>query len=149
MDEKDDNLSWKAIGYSGPDPEFKIQTEQSKALKKIGYKESDEEEDGSKEWFCGPLYRGLINLKQSRDMAANTLRRLGFPVSVLSQKTNPPSLSFPSLIIQCDAVVIGSGSGGGVVAGVLAKAGYKVLVLEKGNYFARKNLSLLEGPTMD
>ena len=149
MDEKDDNLSWKAIGYSGPDPEFKIQTEQSKALKKIGYKESDEEEDGSKEWFCGPLYRGLINLKQSRDMAANTLRRLGFPVSVLSQKTNPPSLSFPSLIIQCDAVVIGSGSGGGVVAGVLAKAGYKVLVLEKGNYCARKNMSLLEGPTMD
>ncbi|KAK4557380.1 hypothetical protein RGQ29_007223 [Quercus rubra] len=113
VDEKDDNLSWKAIGYSGPDPEFKTQTEQSKALKKIGYKESDEEED------------------------------------VLSQKTNPSSLSYPSLIIQCDAIVIGSGSGGGVVAGVLAKAGYKVLVLEKGNYCARKNLSLLEGPTMD
>ncbi|KAM4085292.1 hypothetical protein ACJW30_10G015500 [Castanea mollissima] len=149
VDEKDDNLSWKAIGYSGPDPEFKTQTEQSKSLKKIGYKESDEEEDGSKEWFWGPLYRGLINLKKSQDMAANTLRRLGFPVSVLSQKTNPPSLSYPSLIIQCDAVVIGSGSGGGVVAGVLAKAGYKVLVLEKGNYCARKNLSLLEGPAMD
>ncbi|KAK7835097.1 long-chain-alcohol oxidase fao4a [Quercus suber] len=149
VDEKDNNLSWKAIGYSGPDPEFKTQTEQLKALKKIGYKESDEEEDGSKEWFCGPLYRGLINLKQSRDMAANTLRRLGFPVSVLPQKTNPPSLSYPSLIIQCDAIVIGSGSGGGVVAGVLAKAGYKVLVLEKGNYCDRKNLSLLEDPTMD
>ena len=35
------------------------------------------------------------------------------------------------------------------MAGVLAKAGYKVLVLEKGHYSARNNLSLLEGPTMD
>lgn len=36
-----------------------------------------------------------------------------------------------------------------MVAGVLAKSGYKVLVLEKGSYFARNNVSLLEGPTMD
>ncbi|KAM3734457.1 hypothetical protein ACB098_10G015800 [Castanea mollissima] len=149
VDGKDENLSWKAIDYSGPDPEFKTQIEQSKPLKINESEESDEEEDGGKELLYGPLYRGLINLKKPRNTAANTLHRLGFPVSVLSQKTNPPSLSYPSLIIQCDAVVIGSGSGGGVVAGVLAKAGYKVLVLEKGNYCARKNLSLLEGPTLD
>ncbi|CAA3002855.1 long-chain-alcohol oxidase FAO4A-like [Olea europaea subsp. europaea] len=33
--------------------------------------------------------------------------------------------------------------------GVLAKAGYKVLDLEKGSYFSKKDLTLLEGLAMD
>ncbi|KAM2965151.1 hypothetical protein FF2_022857 [Malus domestica] len=84
VNEKNQNPSWKAIGYTGLDPIFGV-----------------------------------------------------------------PAFVHHSLTIRCDAVVIGTGLGGGVVAGVLTKAGYKVVVLEKGHYHTRHNLTLLEGPTMD
>ncbi|GAB2269520.1 Long-chain-alcohol oxidase fao4a [Dionaea muscipula] len=154
LDEKGNNPSWKAIGYSGPDPEFMAE-KKARLSNRFSYLMSKDdqtqgaEEEQDEEQLNGPLYRGLININgRPREVIAESLRERGFNVAVRHKKSSS-SLSSPSLIIQCDAVVIGSGSGGGVVAGVLAKAGFQVLVLEKGGYCARSNLSLLEGQTLD
>ncbi|KAJ1380918.1 Long-chain-alcohol oxidase, partial [Sesbania bispinosa] len=149
LDESEENPSWKAIGYCGPDPEFKAQLK-NHFLHGTSKGGQEDKEDDDAEEVIGPLYKGLVHLNYPRDITADALRRFGFPVSVIRRKPKvAANLSSPSLAIQCDAVVVGSGSGGGVVAGMLAKAGYKVLVLEKGSYTARNNLSLLEGPSMD
>ncbi|GCE22484.1 GMC family oxidoreductase N-terminal domain-containing protein [Dictyobacter kobayashii] len=51
-------------------------------------------------------------------------------------------------ILECDAVVIGSGAGGGVVAGELALAGKNVIVLEKGGYQSEADFTLQEAQAM-
>ena len=48
------------------------------------------------------------------------------------------------ITLEADAVIIGSGAGGGVVAGELAMAGKNVIVLEKGSYNNEANFTLLE-----
>ncbi|XP_075508466.1 long-chain-alcohol oxidase FAO4A [Primulina tabacum] len=140
VNEKNENISWKAIGYCGPDPNLKTQNAKAKSM---------QEEDACEEKLNGPLYKGIIDLNQARMSNLDKLKNFGFPIS-MANSINPRMKSLnPSFSIKCDAVVIGSGSGGGVVAGVLAKAGYKVIVLEKGRYLARNNLSLLEGEALD
>ncbi|CAN6479535.1 unnamed protein product [Victoria cruziana] len=51
--------------------------------------------------------------------------------------------------IECDAVVVGSGPGGSIAAALLAKSGYKVVVMEKGGYYWGDDYSLMEGPSME
>ncbi|KAK1408091.1 hypothetical protein QVD17_39724 [Tagetes erecta] len=131
VNEKNENPCWKAINYCGRDPDFTQQIQRSLNTYTL----------------FGPLYKGIIHLNKPHKVIIEALQRSRLSISI---PTYPHLYNkSPSMIIKCDVVVIGSGSGGGVVAGVIAKAGYRVLVLEKGNYCARSNLSLLEGQSME
>ncbi|MBX0291473.1 FAD-dependent oxidoreductase [Hymenobacter sp. HSC-4F20] len=54
---------------------------------------------------------------------------------VAAEKPIRPLQPTQDVEYTCEVLVIGSGAGGGVVAGELAAAGHDVLVLEKGPYF--------------
>jgi len=51
-------------------------------------------------------------------------------------KTIEPHRIVDNRTLSCDVLIIGSGAGGGVVAGELSAAGYDVIVAEKGDYHA-------------
>src|SRR3954462_12400901 len=46
--------------------------------------------------------------------------------------------------LEADVVVVGSGAGGGTIAGTLAKQGLKVLVVEQGGYYNESDFAQLE-----
>ncbi|KAJ4914830.1 Long-chain-alcohol oxidase FAO1 [Raphanus sativus] len=108
----------------------------------IGYKVDIGEENENTEHKERPLEKGIIETAKEDDVTAIKQRLINKGLKVKEDKeTN-------ALKIECDAVVIGSGCGGGVAAANLAKSGLKVIVLEKGNYFVPQDYSTLEGPSM-
>ncbi|KAI9094775.1 hypothetical protein K1719_026581 [Acacia pycnantha] len=120
VDENGENPAWKAIGY-----------EVSAELKNKSNFEKER-----------PLEKGMVEaMYETNSSLPISLSQKGLKV-VTDAKSNV-------LRVKCDAVIVGSGCGGGVAAAVLASSSLKVLVLEKGNYFTAMDYSSLEGPSMD
>jgi hypothetical protein len=73
---------------------------------------------------------------------------MGYPGPVQAPPQTPKTLDViaPSgeTTLQADVVVVGSGSGGGVAAAVLAQAGKRVITLEAGGYFNESDFVQLE-----
>jgi choline dehydrogenase-like flavoprotein len=73
---------------------------------------------------------------------------IGYPGPVSAPPPTPKSIRTTTLdgdtTLRCDAVVIGSGAGGGVVAAELSAAGKDVIVLEEGGYYNEADFNQLE-----
>jgi choline dehydrogenase-like flavoprotein len=73
----------------------------------------------------------------------------GYPGPIGVPSTEPKALQpmvpeGDELALEADVVIVGSGAGGGVIAGTLAGSGLKVVVLEAGGYFDESDFNMLE-----
>jgi choline dehydrogenase-like flavoprotein len=75
--------------------------------------------------------------------------RLGYPGPLGPPPATPKRLRPLEITqdetLQCDVVVVGSGAGGGVIAGELAARGKDVVVLERGGYYNESEFTHYEG----
>ena len=76
-------------------------------------------------------------------------RAAGYPGPLPPPSQSPPPIPTTAITadttIEADVVIIGSGAGGGVAAGVLADGGRRVVVLEKGINPSPRDLTQVEG----
>lgn len=121
MDEDGENPAWEAIGYQ-------VDKEETTLPEEVHHER--------------PLQKGIIETMYETDSTLlQSLTQKGLRVTEDSNQN--------LFKIECDAVVVGSGCGGGVAAAILASSGQKVVVLEKGNYFTPSDFSSFEGPSSD
>ncbi|XP_057798155.1 long-chain-alcohol oxidase FAO2-like [Salvia miltiorrhiza] len=119
-DEKGQNPAWESIGYHVEQVENSADSGEERPLDKgIVETENQADETTLKQSL---IHKGLQVTDNTKDNTIN---------------------------IQCDVVIVGSGCGGGVAAAVLAEAGLKVVVVEKGHYFTAQDYTGLEGPSMN
>lgn len=75
-------------------------------------------------------------------------KTLGYPGPISptpdAPKTIPVFTPEGDTTLEADAVIVGSGAGGGVIAAKLARAGLKVVVLEAGGYFNEADFNQVE-----
>ncbi|MGP4101711.1 GMC oxidoreductase [Nonomuraea sp. KM90] len=65
----------------------------------------------------------------------------GRPPADVPLAQRPPARALRDLRDRYDAIVVGSGAGGGVAAFVLARSGASVLVVERGSWFGARDLA--------
>ncbi|XP_010512451.1 PREDICTED: long-chain-alcohol oxidase FAO3 [Camelina sativa] len=112
------------------------------AWEAIGYHVNLDENKPSETYKARPLEKGIVEtMNETEQTLLESLARKGLKAD--------HDMDQDTIRIKCDAVVIGSGSGGGVAASVLAKSGLKVVVLEKGSYYTPSDYRPYEGPGMD
>jgi choline dehydrogenase-like flavoprotein len=72
----------------------------------------------------------------------------GYPGPTVAPPQTPkpitPLIPGADATLEADVVVVGSGAGGGVIAGTLAKQGLKVIVVEQGSYYNESDFAQLE-----
>jgi len=73
---------------------------------------------------------------------------IGYPGPISAPRPVPKPIRTTVLdgdtTLSCDAVIVGSGAGGGVVAGELAAQGKDVIVLEEGGYYNEADFNQIE-----
>lgn len=70
------------------------------------------------------------------------------PADPAQRPITPLRITAPTALTT-DVLIIGSGAGGGVVAGELARAGFEVLVVEKGEYYTEADFDGRELPATE
>lgn len=75
--------------------------------------------------------------------------RIGYPGPLGAAPKEPKTIEVleidSEVVLDCDAVIVGSGAGGGCVAATLAAVGLDVVVLEKGLYRNESDFHHVEG----